>query len=243
LLAFQHGSSGHLQNCLVAGVQAAAIGLRASTNQPARVATENSLFAINRAVFLKPEGHTRVELRFARSVFVTDALLDLDDTGPMNGIAVTLEDCVVDRARGALVRVNQIPESGLFRALDWRETNVVYAGRGSFVVNRSRLALNIEAQWNDWMRLTSNSHRLVYLPVFPETLVRSSLRLTATDADLAGLHRGHEGRREIDPMFIGEGQPYDRYRRTADYRVWQEQTRATIREWQQRRAAKERTVR
>lgn len=238
MLAFQHGSSGHLRNCVVAGTQASAIGLRASPAQPTRVFAENSLFVSDRTVFMKPEPETSVNLEFSRNVFVTGALLDLDETGPVKGIAATWVDCLVDRAQGALLRMNQAYDGELLRALDWRETNVVYAGRGSFVINRRRRALDSEAEWNEFMRLGAASHRLIDRQAFPETLVRSSLRLSAADLDaetLRGLNAGPTG---FNPAYMGEGAAYEKFRLAPGYREWQEGVRASVRDWENRRAPK-----
>jgi serine/threonine protein kinase len=231
MLAFQHGSSGHFRNCVVAGTQASAIGLRASPAQPTRVFAEHSLFVSDRTVFMKPEPETSVNLEFSRNVFVTGALLDLDESGPVKGIAATWVDCLVDRAQGALLRMNQAYDGESLRALDWRETNVVYAGRGSFVVNRRRRALDSEAEWNEFMRLSANSHRLLDRQAFPETVVRSSLRLSAVDLDLETLRAANLVPARFDLAIIGEGEAYENFRRSAEYRAWRKQARAAAQEW------------
>ena len=232
LLTLHHGSVGYLRNCLVAGTQATAIGLRASTNQPTRVDAENSLFLIDRAMFMRPEGETNVDLKFARSVLVTGGLLELDETGPGAEIAATWEDCIVERTGGALVRVNQAQGGALLRALKWKETNVIYAGQGAFVVNRRRRQLNSEAEWNEFMRLATNNHRLIDRPVFPETCVRSSLTLNASDLDAETLREANLGATRFNPAVIGEGEAYEKFRRSADYREWRKEVRAFVLEWE-----------
>jgi hypothetical protein len=238
MLAFQHGSSAYLRNCLVAGTQAAAIGLRASINQPTRIVSENSLFVSDRTIFMKPEGQPSVELKFTRSAFVTGALLDLDETGPVTGIAATWVDCVVDRARGALVRVNQSYDGTLLRGLEWNETNVVYAGQGAFVISRSRRQLDSEVEWNELLRLGANSHRILGRQLFPDTTVRSSLRLSAADLDQETLGAADFGVTRFNPSLIGEGEAYEKFRRSSDYRAWRKRVRIAEIDWEQRRAAK-----
>lgn len=233
LLGFQHGSAGYLRNCVVAGTQAAAIALRASTNEPARIEAENNLFVIDRTFSMRPEAETGVDLKLARSVLVTGALLDLDETGPVTGIEVSWNDCLVDRTQGSLIRVNQAH----LGALEWKETNVVYAGQGAFVINRRRRALDSEAGWNELLRLKTNSHRLIDRQVFPETCVRSSLRLSAADLDPGSLREANIGVTQFNSAVIGEGRPYEKFRRSSDYRQWQKQVQTAVQEWQQRRAA------
>jgi hypothetical protein len=235
LLGLQHGSVGHLRNCLVIGSQAAAIHIRASTNQPTRVQVENSLFAIDRTISMRPEPETRIDLQFARSILLTSGLLDLDETGPVRGISIGLSDCLVDRTQGALVRVNQAHDGDLLRALVWKETNVVYAGHGAFVVNRRRRALDSEALWNEFIDATTNSHRMVARQVLPETLVRSSLRLGAADLDMETLREAGFNEASFHPASIGEGEPYENFRRTSDYHLWRKQVSAVVRQWEEDR--------
>src|SRR5262249_41433317 len=147
------------------------------------VEVETSLFVTDRTVLMKPDAETSVGLRFARTVLVTGALLDLDETGPIKGIATSWEHCIVDRTGGALLRLNQAHGGTLLRALEWKETDVVYAGRGTFAINRRQRSLDSETDWNEFLGLTTNSHQLIDRQVFPETCVRSSLTLSATDLD------------------------------------------------------------
>jgi serine/threonine protein kinase len=235
LLGFQQGSAGYLRNCLVAGTRSAAIGLRATTNEPTRVEVENNLLVMDTTFFMKPEAETRVDLRFAHSVLVTGALLDLDEIGPVTGISATWEDCFVDHTQGALVRVNQAHDGALLRALDWRETNVIYAGRGAYVSNRGRARLDSEADWNAFMRLPPNSHRLVERQAIAETIVRSSLTLASADLDAETLREMNAGRTRFNPALVGEGRPYEEFRRSPEYHEWQKQVRATVQHWEEER--------
>ena len=234
LLSFEHGSAGYLRNCLVAGTHAAAIAMRSSTNQPTRIYAEHNLFFIDRVVSMRPEGEIRAEVRFARNVLVTGALLDLDETEPFAGLTVALEDCLVDRTRGALVRVNQNHDGALLAALDWKETNVVYAGKGAYVISRRRRALDSEADWNQYLRLPANSHRLIERQPFPETCVRSCLTLSTADLDAEAM-RSANGGGKFARDFIGEGKPYEAFRREPAYREWQKQVRAAAQQWEARR--------
>jgi hypothetical protein len=237
MLAFQHGSVGFLCNCVIAGTQASACGVRASTNQPTHVAAQNNLFVTDRTFSMRPEWKTRVDVQFARNILVTGALLDLDEPGPVTGIATTWEDCLVDRKEGALVRVNQSHNGALLRGLEWKETNVVYAGPGAFAVNRRGGQLNSEAAWNDLMRLTAQSHRLLDQQAFPPTCVRSALTLNAADLESRVVGAGSDGPPGFAPQFIGEGKPYVAFRKDATYREWQKKVRASISDWEKGRAA------
>jgi hypothetical protein len=237
LLAFQHGSVGFLRNCVVAGTQATAFGVRASTNQPTRIEAENCLFVTDRTLAMRPDTMTRLDLRVARSVLVTSALLDLDETGPVSGITASWEDCLVDRKQGALVRVNQSHGGALLRALEWKETNVVYAGPGTFAVNRRGGQLDAEAEWNALLRLPEQSHRIIDRQVFPPTCVRSTLTLHATDLDPQIVQAGTAGSRGLATQFVGEGKPGAAFRKNAAYREWQKQVSASTSEWEKRRAA------
>lgn len=237
LIAFQHGSEGFIENCVFAGTQATAIGLRASTNEPTRVTVENNLMVMDRTIFMRPEAVTSVELRFARNVIVTGGLLELDETDPVQGLSLTLEDCVIDRTGGALLRVNQGYGGELVAALRWRETNVLYAGTGAYVTNRRRHQLDSETQWNEWVRLDSSNHRLVERQVFPETTVRSALTLNASDRNAAALKQEFGGRFEFAAPFIGEGKPYELFRDEGGYRAWQERVRERVAKWERRTPA------
>ncbi len=238
LLGFQQGSAGYLRNCLIAGSRASAFGLRASTNEPTRVEAENNLLVMDTTFAMKPEWETRVDLRFAHSVLVTGALLDLDETGPVTGIAATWEDCFVDRTDGALVRVNQSHDGALLGALQWKETNIIYAGRGAFVSNRGRARLDSEDGWNRFLRLPPDSHRLVERQAIAETIVRSALTLNTSDLDPETLREMNAGRTLFNPAFVGEGRPYQEFRHSPGYREWQERVRASVRDWENRRAPK-----
>jgi hypothetical protein len=238
IIAFQHGSVGYLRNCVVAGTQASAIGLRASTNEPTRVEAENNLFMTDATFAMKPDPETRVDLRFAHNVLLTGALLDLDETGPAIGISATWDDCIVDRSGGALLRVNQAHEGATLLALDWKETNVVYAGEGGFAVNRRKRGPGSEAEWNDFMRLTTNSHRIIVPQVFPVTCVRSALQLNAIDLSASVMKSAIDDGMKFAAQFIGEGKPYETFRKERGYDEWQNWVHARAIEWERRRAAR-----
>ncbi len=237
LIAFQHGSEGFIENCVFAGTQGTAIGLRASTNEPARVTVEHNLVVMDRTIFMRPEAVTSVELRFARNVIVTGGLLELDETDPVQGLSLTFEDSVIDRTGGALLRVNQGHGGELVANLRWRETNVLYAGAGSYVMNRRRRQLDSESQWNEWVGLNPSSHRLVERQVFPETAVRSALTLNASDLNSAALKHQLGGPFDFAAQFIGEGKSYETFREGAGYRLWQNRVRERVAGWERRRPA------
>ena len=236
LLAFQHGSSGVLRNCLVAGSLASAIGLRASTNLPTQIEVSNSVFVVERAFSMKPQAATQVDLRSINSVFVTAGLIELDEPGPISGISILWDSCFLERSTSGFIRVNQAHEGALLRTLGWRETNVVYGGQGYFAVSRDGRLLPSETKWNDFLQLTAGSHRLTDRQAFPATCVRSSFTLSAADLDAAGLREAMGDPPKIFPAFIGEGEPYLRFRRTAEYRSWKSGVEASASQWQKRMA-------
>lgn len=236
LIAFQHGSAGYIENCVFATTQAAAIGLRASTNEPTRLTSENNLIVADRTVFMRPEAVTSADLRFSRNAIVTAGLLELDETEPVRGLSLAFEDCVIDHTGGALLRVNQGHGGELVAALQWSETNVLYAGGGSYVMNRRRRQLDSEDQWNEWMRLGASSHRLVERHIFPESTVRSALTLNASDLNTAALAQYNGGSFGFAGEIVGEGKAYETFRRSRRYDDWQSAVRARTTEWERQTA-------
>ncbi|MBK7998280.1 MAG: protein kinase [Verrucomicrobia bacterium] len=236
LVAFQQGSEGFIENCVFATTQAAAIGLRASTNEPARLTFENNLIVADRTVFMRPEAVTSANLRFSRNAIVTAGLLELDETEPVRGLSLAFDDCVIDHTGGALLRVNQGHGGELVAALQWTETNVLYAGGGSYVMNRRRRQLDSEDQWNEWVRLDSSNHKLVSRQIFPETTVRSALTLNASDLNVEALQLRTGVRFEFNAGIVGEGKTYEAFRRSADYRKWRSAVRARTTEWERQTA-------
>ena len=236
LLAFQQGSDGTIQNCVVAGSQATAIGLRAFTNEPTRVSAENNLFVTDRTVFMRPDPITSAQLHFARSAIVTAGLLELDETEPVQGLALSFDDCVIDRTGGALLRVNQGHAGELASALIWRETNVLYAGEGSYVANRRRRQVDVETSWNQKLGLAPGSHRLVGRQIFPETTVRSALTLSANDLNTDALAQRKAGGFGFAAELVGAGKAYDAFRRTSLYDDWRSAVRARTADWEQQTA-------
>ena len=234
IIAFQHGSGGYFRNCVVAGTQATAIGLRASTNEPTRVEAENNVFATDATFAMKPDPETRVDLRFAHNVVLTGALLDLDETAPAMGISATWDDCIIDRSGGALLRVNQAQGGATVRALEWKETNVVYTGEGGFAVNRRKRGPESEAEWNDLMGLTTSSHRIIVPQVFPVTCVRSALQLNAMDLNASLMKSAIDDGMKFSSQFIGEGKPYETFRKERSYREWQDGVHSRAINWERR---------
>jgi hypothetical protein len=234
LLAFQHGSVGHLRNCVIAGTQASAIGLRGSTNQPTRIEADHNLFVVERTFTMKPEPATKVALRSVRNVLVTGGLLELDESGPLSGLTVQWESSFLERSPGGFLRVNQSHEGALMRRLDWRETNVVYGGQGVLAVSREGRQLASEARWSEMLELGSDSHRLTDRQAFPATCFRSTLTVSAADLDTEVLRDVLGDTVKTQPEHIGDGEPYFRFRRTDGYRQWQRDVAASAREWEQR---------
>jgi len=234
LIAFQHGSEGFIRNCVFAGTQGTAIGLRASTNEPTRVTAENNLFALDRTVFMRPETVTSAELRFARCVILTAGLLELDETEPVRGLSLSFDDCIIDRGGGALLRVNQGHGGELAANLQWRETNVLYAGSGAYVMNRRRRQLESESQWSEWVRLEASSHRILERQIFSETTVRSALTLNANDLNIGTLTQVMGGRFGFAGEIVGEGRPFEQFRESADYGRWRRQVEDAMRAWESR---------
>jgi serine/threonine protein kinase len=236
LIAFQHGSAGYIKNCVFATTQAAAIGLRASTNEPTRLTFENNLIVADRTVFMRPEAVTSADLRFSRNAIVTAGLLELDETEPVRGLSLAFDDCVIDHTGGALLRVNQGHGGELVAALQWTETNVLYAGGGSYVMNRRKRQLDSEEQWNEWVRLEASSHRLVDRHIFPESTVRSALTLNASDLNTAVLAQYNGGSFGFAGEIVGEGKAYEGFRRSRRYDDWQSAVRARTTEWERQTA-------
>jgi len=118
---------------------------------------------------------------------------------------------------------------------------VIYAGQGAYLLDRRGRELNSEAEWNAFMNLTTNQHRLTERGVFQEARVRSSQRLSAGDVDLAGLREGTGWSVGYAPGFVGEGEAYANFRRSPGYRDWEEQRRETFRRWRESAEAGRRT--
>jgi hypothetical protein len=113
---------------------------------------------------------------------------------------------------------------------------VIYAGRGAYVSNRGRARLDSEADWNEFMRLSPNSHRIVERQAIAETITRLSLALSSADLAPETLREMNAGGTRFNPAFVGEGGPYEEFRRSPGYREWQERVRASVRDWEHRRA-------
>ena len=234
LLGFQHGSLGRLRNCVIAGTQTAAVEFRASASQPTRVDVRNCLVLTDVAFYLNREATSGLSLRSTESVFVTGALLDLRNTDIAGVHSFDWADCIVDRAGGALTRLEAFGNGAGPRAIEWRETNMIHLGRGAWLADRRGHEIRSEEEWNVLMRLTAGPTRFVEQQAFPETCVRSCLTLSATDMNRAILESAPSDRPGHDPDIVGEGVPYERFRRTPAYRAWQEEVRASVRAWEER---------
>jgi hypothetical protein len=245
LVALQ-GSTGYLRHCVVVGIQASLFGLRASPADPSGAIVSDSLLAIDHTFFLRPDGLTTVNLRLNRSAVMTRALVDLEEGASPFGLNVGLNDCLVDFSQGALLRVAQSLDDKLWPGLAWRETNVVYAGEGAFAVSRRRQQIEAVEEWNARTGLTTNQHRRVARAMLPETCVRSAPRLQVVDLDPevvapAPGGQGEKATREnsgafvgLPTAFVGEGEPYARFRRTRAYEEWQRAVEVSFREWEQK---------
>jgi hypothetical protein len=237
LLAFQPGSIGTLRNCVIAGSQAAAVGVRGSTNQPTHIEAEHNLFVVERAFTMKPELLTKVTLKSLRSVFVTGGLLELDESGPPRGVTLHWESCFLERTSAGFLRINQPHEGALIRSLDWRETNVVYGGPGGVLaVSRDGRQLASETRWSERLELGSQSHRFTERQAFPTTCVRATLAVSAADLDEEILREEMGQSFQFESALIGDGDPYSRFRKTEEYRQWQSKTRSSVRQWEEQSA-------
>jgi hypothetical protein len=235
LLGFQHGSTGHLLNCVIAGTQAASIECRASARQPTQVKAENCLFFTDKGFYLNREATTGVSLRSTQCVFVTGALLDLRDTEIAGGHSFMWTDCVVDRTGGALVRLGEYSNGAKLRAIEWRETNVIHVGEGAWLADRRGHQITSAAEWNDLMQLSPGQTQLVGRQAFPETCVRSGPTLQAVDLAPETLSEMQAGDGSFDPRVIGEGTAYATFRRSPAYREWRNEVRAMTARWERER--------
>jgi hypothetical protein len=118
----------------------------------------------------------------------------------------------------------------------------VYAGLGAFGISRDGQQIRSETEWNRRLQLTPGSHRFTDAPPFSETSVRSVLTLNATDLDMKAVRKAGIDQTGFLAQFIGEGAPYQRFRVDPAYRKWQDQVRAAVRQWEQRRAANVQSV-
>ncbi len=232
LLGFQHGSIGYLRNCVVAGTVASGIEMRASAELPTRVEIDNSLFVVDRGFYLNPEAETGVRLSAARSVFVTSALLDLARPPSLERITISWQHSILDRGQGTLLRLARLEDGASPAALDWKESGVLYAGQGGFATAGDESVIR-EADWNRLLRLSANSHQLVEPQAFPEICVRSCQTMSASDLDREAVNL-MPAQSNFDPGHVGEGAPYEKFRRTPAYRQWQREVRAAVDEWEQR---------
>jgi hypothetical protein len=241
LLAFQHGSVGHVRNCLVVGTPATAFELRASALEPTRIETDNSLFVIDRGFHLNREVETGVTLRSRNSLYFTTVMLDIDQAAISPGISAFWQNCIVDRTQGALIRLHHYGDGARLRALEWRETNMVYAGQGAYVSEPHDDPIVSEAEWNEWMQLGADDHRTIDQQFFPKTTVRSGLTLSAVDLDpqIPQIVRaGDSSAPGRGSEFIGEGKAYAAFRKSSAYHEWQEQVRVSTSQWEQRHGQK-----
>ena len=240
LIALSPGVHAYLRNSLVLGNAATGVGLRGGEAETIRIEAENCLWVVHRGFAWNRQQSGTVELRVARSVFATSTLFDLESVA-QGGLAAHWEDCVFDRSQGTLLGLARYDRAARPPRLDWRETNVIYAGQGAYLLDRRGRELNSEAEWNAFMNLTTNQHRLTERGVFQEARVRSSQRLSAGDVDLAGLREGTGWSVGYAPGFVGEGEAYANFRRSPGYRDWEEQRRETFRRWRESAEAGRRT--
>jgi hypothetical protein len=161
-------------------------------------------------------------------------LLDLDHAAITPGVSVSWQNCIVDRTQGALIGLKEYGDGARLWALEWTETNMIYAGQGAYVTEHHHDPILLEADWNYRLRIGPHDHRLIEQRAFPETRVRSGLTLSAVDLDPKILEAGSC----LDPELVGEGVAYAAFRKDPAYRDWRRQVRASTSTWEQHRGSK-----
>lgn len=226
LIALDPSSRCLMRNCLVASSQAVAIALRGEGREPIRADIENSFFAIRHVFAFRSVPGFRAELKASASAFVSEELLDFGNADVIERATVQWADCIFDFFQGVFVRLYRHGNGEWFRAVDWKEANTVYAGRGDFVRDRKGRRVTSEAEWNTLARLSTNSHITTDRRLFAGIVMRANPQVSASDANLDGLQT------RFDPKLIGEGKPYDAFRTRPEHREWQEKVHRAVREWQ-----------
>lgn len=219
LIALRSGSSVELRGCVVAGLEATAIGLRGSGNEPIQIAIDQSLFVTHRTFVLRPESSTRVTIHGRNSALASASLVEIENAYVLDHLAVAWEHCLLDRTGGVLLRWSRGGDGSWFDRMTWTETQVVYAGSGDFAWDRRRGPISSEAEWNLLLGLPEGSHHRAARPLFGETHVRSSRQIEAADVDVSGLAADTGLPPVFRPDDLGEGPAYDRFRKTSSYRA------------------------
>jgi hypothetical protein len=227
-----------MRNCLMLGSLGTAIALLGGTQEPIQVEIENSLFTMHRVFALRSEPDFRAEVKSFGSVFASEALIDLGNAYPNQSITASWTDCVLDRSQGVLMRVNRYGKGEWLRTVTWAESNIIYTGNGDFLADRRSRRVPSEAEWNALMRLTTNSHVVTQGQAFAGIRARANRQLSASDVDADGLRQVTGAKLRFDPAWIGEDAPYDRFRAQPEYRQWQQQTKARLHRWKQRRESR-----
>jgi hypothetical protein len=230
LIVLSAGSSALLRNCLVLARQGSGVGIWGAPKGPIKVQTENCLFIIHRAYTLRPDAGSEAEFRTSNSVIVTRNLLDLDDAKNLNRVVAIWDSTLIDRSDGALLRLTDHVPGEWPAALQWTETNVVYAGKGVFLADRRGRQIDSESAWNELMQLKPGNHTLSEVDLFQHARIRSSLRVSATDVEIdeAASERQLVG---FTPQHVGEGDPYELFRRKPAYQDWRNDVETTARLW------------
>lgn len=228
LITLDRGSKCFMRNCLVASSQAAGIALRGEAQEPIKAEIYNSIFAIRRVFALRSVPGFKAQIDATGSVFVSEELLDLGNAETIQSTTLNWTDCVFDLSQGAFVRLFRHSNGEWLRAVRWKESNVVYAGKPDFVMDRKGPRINSDAEWQALAGLPEDTHIITDRHLFAGVVMRANPQVSAADANLAGL------KTSFDAKLVGEGKAYDDFRADPEYDLWQQKMRAAMREWQQR---------
>lgn len=226
LILLTGGGRVRLRNSILVARQGSAIGVWGAPKSPFHIEIENSLFAIHRLVAMRPEPGTRLEISAARSLFAAMVLLDLDEALAFEQVRARWENCLLDRSGGVLIRLNQFDSINWARSMEWSEENVVYAGEGAYLADRRDRRITSETEWNALLNLSPAHHRFTTRELFNGPRLRFGQRLAASDLDREHFHPSPTNGIAFALEFLGEGEGFERFRRSRRYQEWREQVSA-----------------
>jgi hypothetical protein len=236
LIVLTPGSVCSMRNCLMLGSLGTAVALLGGTKESIRVEIENSLFAMHRIFALRSEPGFGAELDSSGSVFASEVLMELGNAEAIRNVTANWTDCALDLSQGTFLRLNDYGSGDWLRAVSWKETGTIYAGSGVFLADRKNRRVVSEPEWNLLMGLSTNSHAVTPHQVFAGIRARSSQQLNGRDVNAELLRQDSEAKLKFVSDWIGEGEPYARFRRQPDYRRWREHVNLAVQEWLQSRA-------